>query len=204
MNFIDSIKKYPVLFMIAGFVAFVIIWFAVRTPEVEEAAWTANPAHAGIAQASSSGDDFEPDGTNVNPNTHSQLESLRKRVVDTPDDTTHIFRLARLLQDSHKPDEAARNYRHYLALHPDNYQAWLDMTQSFGQAQQWDDALKAVEDMLKKYPEDASALYNKGAIYANLNRYDEAEQVLQVVIEQNKSPEVTALAEMMVKKLEAL
>ncbi len=204
MNLINSIKKYPVLFLIAGFVAFVIFWFGFSTPEVEEAAWTANPAHAGIAQAASSEAEFEPDGTNVNPNTHSQLESLRKRVVDAPDDTTHIFRLARLLQDSHKPDEAARNYRHYLALHPDNYQAWLDMTQSFGQAQQWDEALQAVENMLEKYPDDASALYNKGAIFANLSRYDEAEQVLQIVIEQNKSPEVTALAEMMVKKLSTL
>lgn len=204
MSLIERIKKYPVLFLIAGFIAFVVIWFVVSTPEVEEGAWTPNPAHAGVAPANSSETDFEPDGTNVNPNTHSQLESLRKRVVEAPEDTTHIFRLARLLQDSHKPDEAARYYRHYLALHPDNYQAWLDMTQSLGQAQQWSEALQAVEDMLERYPDDASALYNKGAIFANLSRYDEAETVLQVVIEQNKSPEVTALAEMMVKKLSTL
>ncbi len=200
MNMIEQFKKYPLFYLLGAFLAFVAVWFALKSPAQESSNWTANPA---IPEAHAQGlpPDFEPDGTNVSASTQSQLESLRLRVIKAPDDTTHIFRLARMLQDGHKPEEAARNYKHYLALHPENYQAWLDMTQSFGQAQQWEEALEAINEMLDRYPDDASALYNRGAVYANLGRFEEAKTSLQMVIDQQKDPEVMVLAKSTLERL---
>lgn len=179
-------QLYP-LFLMAGFIVFAVIWFSFKGPDRPASNWT--PAQA---QAEA---DFEPNATNVSPSMHTQLESLRKRVVNEPEDTTHVFRLARLLQDAHKPDEAASYYRHYLALHPENYQAWLDMTQCYGQAEMWDEAEKAVKEMLVRYPEDASAMYNLGAVYANLSRMEEAQQIWHEVINLDKDPAVTMMAQ---------
>lgn len=191
-NFLSQLRAkkqlYP-LFLIGGFIIFAIIWFSYKGSGVPASNWTPTPAQA---QAEA---DFEPDATNVSPSMHAQLESLRKRVVNEPEDTTHVFRLARLLQDAHKPDEAASYYKHYLALHPENYQAWLDMTQCYGQAEMWDDAEKAVKDMLIRYPDDPSAMYNLGAIYANRSRMEEAQKIWHEVINQDKDPEVTMMAQ---------
>lgn len=200
MEIIEQLKKYPLLFLLGAFLLFVVAWFAFSAPAQEATVWTSNP---NISEAHTQGvsPDFEPDGTNVSPATQSQLESLRLRVIKAPDDTTHIFRLARLLQDGHKPEEAARNYRHYLALHPNNYQAWLDMTQSYGQAQQWEEALTAINEMLGRYPDDPSALYNQGAVYANLERFEEAKTSFQKIIDQQKDPDVMILAKSTIERL---
>lgn len=199
INTIKEKKQYYLLYLLGAFVVFVVAWFVWRVPGEQASNWTQNPA---LDDATQGAAEFEPDGTNVSQSTQSQLEALRLRVVASPDDTTHLFRLARLLQDAHQPEEAARNYRHYLALHPANYQAWLDMTQSFGQAQKWEDAHNAVNDMLERYPEDPSALYNLGAVYANLGQMVEAKSTWEKVIAQNEDPEVVLLAKSSMQRLE--
>ncbi len=193
-------KSFHLLYVMAGFVVFVVAWFAWHTPSETPSSGTPDPARP-EAERLSPDRTLEPDASNVSSSTHTQLQSLRMRIIEAPDDTTHLVRLARLLQDAHKPEEAARNYKHYLALHPDNYQVWLDMTQSFGQARLWDEALIALNDMLDRYPDDPSALYNLGAVYANLGRNQEARQVWQRTIDQNKEAEVTLLARTSIQKL---
>ncbi len=202
MNFFKKYKQYQIVFLLAGFTLFVIAWFWINSSGSAASNWTPNPAYS-EPHAQAESPEFEPDGANVSPTTHNQLESLRLRVVNTPDDTTHIFRLARLLQDAHQPEEAARNYKHYLALHPENYQAWLDMTQSLGQAKLWKEALDAVNEMLTKYPDDPSALYNLGAVYANLGQKDEAIQTWQKIIQTDLDDEVAFLAKSAIDRLGA-
>ena len=197
---IKQYKQFPIVYLLAGFIIFAIAWFVWQTPDRSESNWVAHPpieeAHSAMSET-----EFEPNAANVSASTHSQLDALQKRVVDAPDDTTHLYRLARLLQDGHKPEEAARNYKHYLALHPNNYQAWLDMTQSYGRAKLWDEALVAIQDMLKLYPDDPSALYNLGAVHANLGNVEEARLAWEKTIDQNKDAEVTFLAESSIQRL---
>jgi tetratricopeptide (TPR) repeat protein len=186
-----------VLYVMIAFVVFVIVWFSLhRSVPV-----AANQAVSPAARAESADTGFEPDASNVAPTMQSQLEALRKRVVNQPEDTTHVIRLARLLQDAHKPEEAATYYRHYLALHPGNYQAWLDMTRCLGQSQLWSQAEKAVMDMLERYPDDPSALYNLGAVYANVSRNLEAHDIWSRIIEMDKNPEVTLLSQRSLTRL---
>ena len=144
--------------------------------------------------AASSTPEFTPDATNVSRSATQQLDALRMRVVNAPEDTTHIYRLARMLQDAHQVEEASRNYRHYLALRPYNRQAWLDYAQCLGQLSSWTEAQKAVEDMLEVYPDDPSGLYNLGAIYANQSQLEKAKEVWERVARQDESSEMASMA----------
>ncbi|MDZ4698142.1 MAG: tetratricopeptide repeat protein [Rhodothermales bacterium] len=196
-------KQSPFLlaYVLAGFVLFAVFWFGAKraTDPHAEAGWTAAPAAASASTTPS--ETFTPDKSNVNPTTHSQLETLRMRLVEAPDDTTHLIRFGRLLQDAHQPEEAARTYRHYLALHPANRQVWLDLTQCYGELQQWDEALKAVDDLLARYSGDPAGRYNKGAILANMSRFQDARAIWTEVADQIDDPDVALMARQSLNKL---
>ncbi len=194
-------NRYFLAYVLAGFVLFAAFWFgAKREPDPHSGTeWTAAPTVAGAATTPS--ETFTPDKTNVNPSTHSQLETLRMRLVEAPDDTTHLIRFGRLLHDAHQPEEAARTYKHYLALHPANRQVWLDLTQCYGELQQWDEALKTVDALLGRYPGDPAGRYNKGAILANMNRFDEARTIWSEVADQIDDPDVALMARQSLNKL---
>ncbi|MEZ4699289.1 MAG: tetratricopeptide repeat protein [Rhodothermales bacterium] len=196
-------SRYFLLYVLAGFALFAAIWFGARRPPAAGVAsnWTAAPETARAQTAAAGDETFTPDKSNVNPSMHSQLEALRMRLVETPDDTTHLFRFARLLQDAHQPEEAARNYKHYLALHPENRQVWLDLTQTYGELEQWDEALRTVDDMLARYADDPSGLYNKGAILANTSRFEEARAIWTKVADQIDDPDVAVMARHSLQKL---
>lgn len=190
--------RYFLLYVVAGFLGFALLWFNLRAPAGDAPArWTPHPETTpatASATASAATETFTPDETNVDPSLHTQIESLRIRLVETPDDTTHLIRFARLMQDAHRPEEAARTYAHYLALHPANRQAWLDLTQAYGALQQWDNALTAADRMLARYPDDPSGLYNRGAIFANTSRFTEARAIWEQVAAQTRDAEVAAMA----------
>ena len=148
-------------------------------------------------------DGFVPDASNVSAQTSQQLEALRLRVVNAPDDTAHVYRLARMLHDSHKLDEAARNYRHYLAMRPKNRQAWLDFARTLGQQKSWDEAERVAQDMLIHYPGDQSGRYNLGAVYANQSRFDEASEIWHEVASQQADTAMAAMARESLERLNA-
>ncbi len=192
-------KRYALIYIIVAFAAFTAVWF--RTQPTQAPASTSRTSTPGSAPGGIATEAFMPDRSNVNPQTHSQLEALRMRVVESPNDTTHLYRLARLLQDGHKPDEAARHYMNYLALHPNNRQVWLDLMQCLGEVARWDEALEAANDMLERYEDDPSGLYNKGAILANSGRIGEARAVWTQVAEASGDPDVAVLARQSLNKL---
>jgi tetratricopeptide (TPR) repeat protein len=199
----NRIKQSPYLlaYVLAGFVLFAAFWFgAQREPDPDRGTeWTAAPTVAGAATTPS--DTFTPDKSNVNPSTHLQLETLRMRLVEAPDDTTHLIRFGRLLQDAHQPEEAARTYKHYLALRPVNRQVWLDLTQCYGELQQWEEALETVDALLERYPSDQAGRYNKGAILANMNQIQKARAIWTEVADQIDDPDVAQMARQSLNKL---
>jgi predicted Zn-dependent protease len=192
--------RFSTLYVLAGFVLFAAIWFGLKRGSVADAI-PAPPTNPKPAHAETAVEAFQPDRNNVDPSTHSQIETLRLRLAESPDDTTHLLQFARLLQDAHQPEEAARHYRHYLALRPNNRQAWLDLTQTYGERGRWDDALEAVDAMLARYPDDPSGLYNRGAILANTSRFEDARAVWTKVAGQIDDPGVAAMARQSLNKL---
>ncbi len=147
---------------------------------------------------------FTPDADNIAPSFHVALEALRRNLEKAPQDTTLLLRMARLMQDGHKTEEAAAYYRRYLALHPQGRQAWLDLAQCYGALERWDEALATTQDLLQRFPDDPAGLYNLGAVYANTGRIEEARAAWQRVVAQARNPEMKTMAQSALKRLTTL
>ena len=119
------------------------------------------------SSASNIATEVKPDASNVSGSFTKKMLDLETYLSKNPNDTTHIIMLARLYQDGHKPDKDVYMYQKLLALHKTNPQLWLDLTNSYGMIGNWTAAAKICEDMLVLFPENTSAMYNLGAIYAN-------------------------------------
>lgn len=147
---------------------------------------------------------FTPDGENVAPSFHIEMEALKKRLETAPQDTTALIRLARLKQDGHQTEEAAAYYRRYLDARSDGRQAWLDLARCYAELARWQEALEATQTMLRRFPDDPAALYNLGAIYANTSRPDEARTTWQRVTRQERNPEMKAMAASALRRLDTI
>lgn len=147
---------------------------------------------------------FTPDGDNLAPSFHVEMEALRRTLDASPEDTTALIRMARLLHDGHKTEAAITYYQRYLDLHPQGQQAWLDLARSYGELEQWDAALTATQDMLTHFPDNAAALYNLGAIYANTSRLQDARTTWQRVAAQSQDPAMKTKAEVALKRLDTM
>ena len=191
-------KPYHLLVLGIVFLVFVIAQFLSAAPEAHRL-----PAPNAAPVAAAQADGFVPDASNVSSATSRQLEDLRLRVVNAPDDTAHVFRLARLLHDSHKLEEAARNYKHYLAMRPQNRQAWLDYARSLGEQQNWESAETAAKDMLRHYPDDIAGKYNLGAVYANQSRFEDASTLWHDVAAQQQDTAMATMATASLQRLNA-
>lgn len=111
---------------------------------------------------------FEPSAENVSAEITSRLHSATMRVESNPADTAALLELARLLHDAHRPQEAAISYAKYLEANPGNREAWFDLADSYGRAGDWPAALRVMQSVLEREPDDPAALYNLGVIELQL------------------------------------
>lgn len=118
-----------------------------------------------------------PDGNNVSNQFSEQLSEFEQYLAENPEDTTHLLRIARLLQDGHRPSEAAGYYERLLKLNPGDRQSWLDLSNCFAAFGNWEKAEAATYDMLDEFPGDEEARYNLGAIYANTGKEKQAREI---------------------------
>jgi len=139
------------------------IWQVLK-PEESTANQTATTWNSSSAPGAN---EVKPDASNVSGSFTKKILDLETYLSSNPNDTTHIIMLARLYQDGHKPEKAVHMYQKVLSLHKTNPQLWLDLTNSYGMLGNWTAAAKTCEDMLVVFPENTSAMYNLGAIYAN-------------------------------------
>ena len=196
IRFLTEKKHFYSLYLVFGLLCFAGAWFVTQTPNPSVHSAQAVPVR-------SSEGPIAPSALNVSKGTSQQLDALRRRVVNAPDDTTHIYRLARMLQNAHQTEEAMRNYRHYLAMRPQNRQAWLDYEQTLAEQKLWHEAQEAVETMLIHYPDDPSGLYNLGAIHANQSRIEEAESIWKRVAAQTIDSGVAEMAQTSLQRLKS-
>lgn len=163
----DSTKIGLVLL---GFAAVVSFAFARTDPPAPSFAASAYVASGGAGGAVSE----TPGKDNVSHTYRAEVARLEQRLEAAPDDTTARVELARLKQGAHRLDEAVGHYARYLALHPANRQAWLDLAAGYGGLERWAEAEQAMHALLERWPADPAALYNLGAICANQGKTDEA------------------------------
>ena len=200
--------------LLAGFLLLAGAWFFLQPAAPEPAATTPPPAAAPARTGSPTSfgrtpfltthepaPAVAPDAANVAPSFHVEMEDLKRRLDAAPEDTAALLRLARLKQDGHQTDEAIAYYRRYLARAPDARQAWLDLAQSLGQLERWDEALEATEALLERFPNDPAGLYNLGAVHANAGRPAEARAVWERVAAQDGDATLRAMAASALQRL---
>jgi len=115
-----------------------------------------------------------PGKDNVSHAFRMQVARLEQRLAENPADTTALRELGRMQQDAHNFPVAVTYYEQYLALNPETRQVWLDLANTQAGLQQWPQAEKTIQALLERRPEDPSAIYNLGAIYANMERFEDA------------------------------
>jgi hypothetical protein len=76
--------------------------------------------------------------------------------------------VANAFKDAKRVDEAAQWYRHALSLDPNEPSPLLDMGDGFLEAQRWDDAINAYQEVLARKPGDAWA--EPSLIYARFKK----------------------------------
>ena len=200
VRFLKKHPQYYSLYLVVGLILFVVVWFANKGASTQHNYTTStHDSSSSVSQHSS----FTPNATNVTSSTTQQLDALRARVASAPEDTMHVIRLARMLNNAHQSDEAISYYSEYLALHPKNRQAWLDFAQILSELKQWNEAEKATESLLQNYPSDPSGLYNLGAIYANQGRIEEARQIWTQLSGQSTDPSIVEMARSSNERLNA-
>ena len=87
-----------------------------------------------------------------------------------------LIRLAELSRDAGQPKQAVEYLRQAVAADPKNLDARLELSRSLYEINDVDGAIAETKSLLADYPNQIDALYNIGAIYANLGKTDLARQ----------------------------
>ena len=210
-------NKYLLPGIVLTFLLLAVIWF-VQQPAESERTTTRSTSIGSLpaqrTQAQPLGENpflptheqraaFVPDGENLAPTFHAEMETLNQRLASAPNDTTALLRMARLKQDGHSTEEAVVYYQRYLELHPGTRSVWLDLAQNLGALQRWEAALAATEKMLIHFPDDPGGLYNLGAIHANQGRMKEAREVWERAAAQDEDTRIRSMAENALRRIGA-
>jgi len=118
-----------------------------------------------------------PSSENVSDAYFQRIFVLEEQIRTNPADTLAMRELGRVLQDSHRLEDADMHYSNYLLQHPRARQVWLDLAATRAVDEKWDLAKEAVREMLDVYPGDEFAIYNLGAISANSGDFAEAQSI---------------------------
>ncbi|MEN8145370.1 MAG: tetratricopeptide repeat protein [Gemmatimonadota bacterium] len=100
----------------------------------------------------------------------ARVDSLQTVLSERPEDNGARLVLARQLHDAHRVDEAAEHYREYLKRDTEDKQVYFDLAKAYSALGNWSEAARTMEDLLTRWPGEASAMYNLGAIEANRGR----------------------------------
>lgn len=172
--------------LLAALLLFAIVYWNARS--------TSSPTQA-AASVSSSPASATMQSQGAIASEHLTIDALKARVQEAPNDTSLINHLAQVLHDDSRYEEAAVYYNQFLALAPKNVQGWLDLANVYAALQDWDNALEASQSLLDFVPHHPSAMYNMGAIHANLSNLEEATFWWTQVRDQNEDADLAQQAE---------
>ena len=133
----------------------------------------ADAAHAagGIQMGAGAGD--------VAARFQQQVEAMQAQIHAAPSARQLILRLAQLLHDGHRVEDALPLYRQAMTLDPTDPQPYYDLASAYAGMGDWDAAAQVLEDLLDQKPGDAVALFDLGAVWANQGRTVEARRLME-------------------------
>ena len=109
----------------------------------------------------------------VQSNEH-ELKMLAKELEKKPGHVPVLFRMAQLLREAGKLDDAVARLRQVLKKEPGNADARLELGRVLYEKGQVQAAIDETQEILRGDPHNVDALYNLGAIYANVGQTERA------------------------------
>jgi hypothetical protein len=163
-----------------------------EAPTDARTADTSNPGMGGVA----------PGGAGP---ANAEVQELRARVEQNPNDAEAVKRLADLNFDIRNWQRAQELYHHYLELRPADPDVLTDLGISYRETQKFDEALQQFRQARKLAPGHWQSYYNEVVVLAfDLKRYDEAGPLLeQLQRMQPGNPEVAKLADAVARQRSA-
>ena len=170
------------LLLLSAFLIFAAIYWGIQSSSSPQL--TTPPTPSSAAQQ-------HPD---ISTSEGITIDALKERVVHSPNDSTLLNHLAQVLHDEGRYEEAVVYYNRFLTLAPRNEQGWLDLANAYAALEEWDKALEASQSLLDFIPYHPSAMYNMGAINANLANFEQATYWWTQVKEQKEDADLATKA----------
>lgn len=116
---------------------------------------------------------------------HTEIAMLEKMWQDHPDHAPIALQLGNLYYDDGQYNEAIKFYREFLKsdTSASGYEVRLDLARALFQLRRSDEAKGEIENLLKVHPDHPSALYNLGAMEANLGNFAAAKTAWERLIQ---------------------
>ncbi len=107
-------------------------------------------------------------------NPEHELKELAVQLQKKPGHTPVLLRMAQLEREKGKLDDAAGHLREAIRAEPSNQDAHLELGRVLYERNDVAGAIAETEKVLELNPKQVDALYNMGAIYANLGNANRA------------------------------
>lgn len=102
------------------------------------------------------------------------LELAEQALRDNPDLALAYAVRADVQQEHGETTEACRNYKKAYQLDRDNPMYGRKLAVSYEAREEWDEALDVWKDLCRRFPNEWSHFFGRGAVYAHLGRDEEA------------------------------
>lgn len=135
----------------------------------------------------------------------AEVQELRARVEQNPNDADAVLQLANLNFDIRNWMRAEELYRQYLKLRPGDANVMTDLGISYRESKKFDEALAQFDEAQKLAPDHWQSYYNEVVVLAfDLKRFDDADRVLSELQRlQPGNPDVARLADAVSKQRSA-
>jgi len=124
-----------------------------------------------------------------------QIQEIERQVAANPTNHQLILQLANALHDNRFYAEAIRRYKEYLAQHPDDANARVDLGICFKETGNFEDARKEMQKALEFEPKHLFAHYNLGIVYLSNGDIAKANEWFKKVIAIDPKSEVAKRAQ---------
>jgi tetratricopeptide (TPR) repeat protein len=110
------------------------------------------------------------------PDSIHEKAALEQGLKKKPGHPPILLRLAELSRDAGQPKDAVGYLRQAVAADPKNLDARLELSRALYDTNDIEGAITETKRLLADFPNQVDALYNLGAIYANVGKLDLARQ----------------------------